>query len=221
MSSTSEILNRVYDPASESITVGLEGDGNASFGDASTRNRPHITSDGEIFVTESERERNLMFGLSVADISAAGHRLLVDLSDTTSYPHNSTGRIDFSAIYLQVDRDSTATGRIRVGVITAINGTDATVVYFNGIAFEKSDDRHIQRDRNYAPSQLKTSVVGGVADRIAIPPIAGITAINTGVTLNDIYGNAKTPAVGDIIFTYERVAGTFNATVSGFYHSEA
>lgn len=192
----------------------------STISDVAQRISDVMSSDNEIIVTETEREKNYYVGVSVSDIAATGHAMLIDLSDTSTYPHDDTGRIDFSALYLQVDRDSTAMGRVRVGVITRVGATNADVVYFGGIMFSKSDAQHIERDRNFAPSQIKTGVSGGDATRIAAPKVTNISGINTATPLLDAFGASKTPAVGDIVFSYERTAGVFNASAAGFYHGE-
>jgi len=55
--------------------------------------------------------------------------------------------------------------------------------------------------------------------RLAVP-LATVVAVNTGQTLDDALGNAKVPAVGDVIVAFESSAGSYNGTVSCFYHSD-
>ena len=199
--------------------IRIRGDGGI-FGDGNTNTEVRVTEDGELVVAQTPQERNAYVAMAVNDTNTTGHRLFIDLSDTTTYPHNFTGRVDFSTTYITVDRDTSATGRVRLGVIGSINGTSANVFYFAGIAFEKSDDRHLVRDRNYSPSQIKTGISGGLPNNMAVNAI-NVTAINTGVTLTDAYGNSKTPAVGDIVFSYIRDAGNFTTTASALYHTES
>ena len=124
-----------------SLSTALVGQGGI-FGDSNTNTPVRVTEDGELMIAQTPQERNLYFGLRVNVSSTTIHRLLLDLSDTTNYPHNSSGRIDLSATYLQVDRSATGTtGAVRVGVITRVSATNADVVYTIGVTFEKSDDR--------------------------------------------------------------------------------
>ena len=180
------------------------------------------SSDNEVFVTETERERDVFVAIQRANINADNYSALIDLSDTTNFPHDRVGRVDITNAYFSIDRDSSATGSARIGVITRIDGTDADVFYVAGVTFEKSDERNIIRDRKYSPSQLKCSVVDGSLNRILTGfSETGITAINTGVALDSPIGSATvTPAVGDIVVVCKRGAGTFNASVSVTYHGE-
>lgn len=180
------------------------------------------TSEGEIRTTVAEQEDNVFAAFGKTGIVATGWAVLVDKSDTTNFPHRETGRLDLSAVYLQVDRDSTGEGAARVGVVTRIDGTDADVTFVQGISFNKSDDRHINRDRNFSPSQLKCAVVGGATPYIASQfKQTNVAALNTATALDSPRGAATViPAVGDLVIYYERTAGSFDMSVSAFYHGQ-
>lgn len=178
--------------------------------------------DGEILTTVTERERDAFAGLVVSNITATQYQILVDLSDTTNFPHDRTGRIDITNTFFSIDRDNTATGAVRIGVITRVDETNADVAFVSGVTFEKSDAQQIVRDRKYSPSQLKCEVVDGALTRI-ISNVStdDITAINTGTPLASPRGSGTvTPAVGDIVAAFIRSAGSFNAGVSIMYHGE-
>jgi hypothetical protein len=179
------------------------------------------SDDNEILTTVTERERSVFAAVSSGDISATAYAGFIDLSNTTGMPHTRDGRIDLCAVYINVDRNSTAAGQVQLGVITRIDGTDCDIEYVQGVGFEKSDQRTITRDRLFSPNQLKCGVVGGALNRVASQfTETNVTAINTGGTLTDAHGNTFTPAVGDLIVKFSRTAGTYSAAVSCFYHGE-
>lgn len=180
------------------------------------------SNDNETLVTVTERERDVYAAMNATDVTSDTYAILVDLSDTTNFPHSRTGRVDLTGTYISIDRNSTATGFVRIGVITRIDGTDADISWVAGVTFEKSDARQIIRDRKYSPSQLKCGVVSGALNRIVSAfESASVTAVNTGVSMDSPRGSATvTPAVGDIIVGYGRTAGSFNASVSAHYHGE-
>lgn len=162
-----------------------------------------FTTDGELFVTETEREQNvhaLMAGaVSTANTYWYG---FIDLSDTTNWHHTGTGRIDISVLYLNVDKASAARGSAALGVITRIDETSADVEFIAGHSFIQNASDSIDFAVNIAPTQLKCGVVGGTLNRIKTGVKAtGVTAINTGTTLPfGTGGPTFTPAVGDIVF---------------------
>lgn len=174
------------------------------------------STDGEVLTTTTPQERNKFAALSRTNVTASSHIVLVDLS-----AQDRTGRVDFSALYLSIDRQAAATGSLAIGVISRVDGTSADVIYVQGVSFNNSDERNIIRDRNYAPSQLKMGVSGGNTTQVIGQKTSGITAINTATPLDSTTGTANvTPAVGDIILTYNVTAGTYSFTVGAFYHGE-
>ena len=178
-----------------------------------------VTCDGEMFTTNTERERNGFASYGLNDVGATTYAILIDKSDTTNFPHDTTDDLHVSTVYLTVDRDANAIGTLRMGVITRVDGTNADVTWFAGIGFVKSDERHLVRDRNFAPSQMRCVVESGNTPYIASNAKSlNVAAINTGTTLNTPVGTA-TPAVEDVVVAFEWTAGTYNASASCFYHS--
>lgn len=198
------------------------GDGGI-FGEGNTNTRVAVTEDGELMVAQTPQERNVAIGFSKDDVSATSWALLIDLSDTANFPHDSTGRIDVSNIFMQVDRDNTSTGRVQLGVITRVNGTNADVSFFFSIMFNKNNQGYIERDNNFPPSQIKLGVINGTTPYyVTNSTESNVSAINTGTALDSPRGTSTvTPAVGDIVVKFVRGAGTYNASVRVLYHSEA
>lgn len=213
---------RVAIDAEGHVQTSLVGDGGI-FNPGVTNTKVAVTEDGELMVAETPQERNVLARLSINDVAASVYAILVDLSDTTNFPHDSTGRIDISDVALQIDRNSTAMGRVILGVITRIDGTSADITYATGLMFSKNNVQSIVIIDNYAPSQLKLGVVDGETPFfISSAKETNVTAVNTGVTLNSPRGAATvTPGVGDVIVKFEWSAGTYDANVRAFYHSEA
>lgn len=179
------------------------------------------TDDNEILTTVTERERGVYVALVRQNVADTAYAILVDLSDTTNFPHDRNGRIDVTAVFLQADRDATAEGAVRLGIITRVDGTSADVAFVQGIRFNKSDTRTIIRDRIFSPNQLKLGVSGGQLTKSLGSVTTGITAINTATPLDSPRGSATvTPGVGDLVAMFESAAGTYNATASVFYHGE-
>lgn len=182
---------------------------------------PSATRDNELLVTTTPQERNTFVGIAGENVSATGYAILIDLDDTTNFLHDRTGRVDLSAMYIFVDKDNSTTGAVSVGVITAIDGTSATIEFVQSARFSNASDREIVRDRNFAPSQLQLGVSDGNLTRAIGVVDAGITAVNTGITLTTAAGTTVTPAVGDVVIRYLWTGGgTYDWTVSTFYHGE-
>ena len=64
------------------------------------------------------------------DVSTTTGFMIIDLSDTTAWPHSKTGHIDIVYIVLNVNPTSTFSGDIQLGFLSDVDGTDGD---FNGI----------------------------------------------------------------------------------------
>lgn len=182
------------------------------------------TTDGEILVTETERERNKLSRYSLSSVGSTKYVVLVDLSDITNWPHTSTGRIDISFIGVTVDRAANSVGSVRIGVVTRVDATNGDLSYFFEVNFTNAADTFISRSENYAPSQIKCGVsAGGVTTAIVgNDKLTNSTAIQTDVALDSFRGaTTVSPAVGDIIGEFTYTSGTaYGATMRILYHSE-
>lgn len=58
------------------------------------------TDDNETLVTVTEREQDNFAAIQAADVSADQYQILIDLSDTTNFPHDRNGRVDLTNTFL-------------------------------------------------------------------------------------------------------------------------
>lgn len=65
-----------------------------------------------------------------ADVSATTGIMLIDLSDTTNWPHTNTGHIDLVYIIVNINPTTTFEGDIELGFLSAVDATNGD---FNGI----------------------------------------------------------------------------------------
>jgi hypothetical protein len=169
-----------------------------------------------------ESEANVRAVLSKNDISSTEYGILIDLSDTTNFPHNGTNRIDLSHVKVVAELAANSVGAVKLGVITAITATNADMSWVYIVPFEKSASRRILSLINFSPSQLKLGVDGGALQFIITNNFStSVTAVNSATNLNSPRGTSTvTPAVGDVIIQYKHDSGSaWDALVSTFYHS--
>ena len=178
-----------------------------------------VTGDGLYPFVQSDRDDPRFVPLVFSAITATRYFGLVDLSDRTNFPHSETGRIDLHATYFQVDRNSSATGSLRLGVITRVSATSADIAYVQGVTFTNSDTRRITRDRNFRnPIQLGQS--GGNLTRAIGVKELNVAAVNTATLITGPAGLAWTPAVGDLVARAERTAGEYSGSLSVQYSAK-
>lgn len=182
----------------------------------------NVSGDGHLRVQQPEFI-NVNVSYSLSDISATAWAVLIDLSDTTNWPHLPGNGIDISYMSMQVDKASNTLGRLQVGVVTRIDGTNGDVSIFRGLIFDKTDGSgRIDRAENFAPSQIRCEVSAGeTINFLTSNKILNDTGIRTGLAINSPLGAATViPAVGDIVIRFLHVSGgNWNGAVTAFYSS--
>lgn len=179
-----------------------------------------FTDDGEMWTTETERESNVFVNLSGSQTTAATRYYgLIDLSDTTNWPHTETGAIHLSFIRFATDKANAARGSVALGVIVRIDGTSADISYVGNLSFIEADNNSVTESVNLAPTQLKCNVVGGrLAFFKASVTETNVTAVNTANPMP--FGYTFTPAVGDLVMRIQTTTGgNLNWVVGLAYHA--
>lgn len=183
----------------------------------------NVTSDGELYTTETEREINVYSSYSKSSISGTGYAALVDLNNTGSWPHSYTGRLDLSFVSVSIDRTSGSVGSVGLGVITSVGTGSGNVAFIGGAGFNNNSETYIRVPELYSPSQLKLGVASATGlYRVATSSWSlGDTRIRTTAPLDSWLGSGTvTPAVGDLVIRYILSSGTpYSSTVRVFYHS--
>ena len=62
------------------------------------------SADNEVLTTVTERERDVIAAYSASNINTDTYAVLIDLSDTTNFPHDRTARIDLTNTFFNIDR---------------------------------------------------------------------------------------------------------------------
>ena len=140
--------------------------------------------------------------IDAENISAEQAFMIVDLSDTTNWPHTNTGHIDIVFISGNVDPDTNYDGDLSLGFLTNVGGTDGD---FNGL-FE------LHMDKKTAPLTFSLPVpFGGMSLETAHhfgPITANSTLFQTDVDLDGPDGaNSYPSGAGDLVMIVGVTAG--------------
>lgn len=206
---------------SNPVPMKIRGD---EFFSGATKYDAKVTSDGELAVTSTERERNV-YAVYHDDTIGTGDTdfVLVDKDDTVNFPHNNTGRIDVSTVNLHLSHaGGNPDGEFIMGVITRIDTVDADICWAFGLDFNLPANSDIREDFNFAPSQLKFEVDSGDTTRIITNyKSLNDSAFNTLTAMPSPRGAATViPAVGDVVCRNTNNAGTMRLFVGIMYHGE-
>ena len=162
------------------------------------------TKNGELYITETEREYNVYIR-SHDSFASTSRRLFIDLSDNTNYKHSGTTRVDISTIEMSADRSNTNFDFVyRLGIISELTASDGKIKWIHQLTSELSSETHFDHQINYSPSQVKT-------DRIITNDEETVTWIGTTTMLPNIFGTNVTVAVGDIVQEFQIITGIGSA----------
>ena len=146
-------------------------------------------------------------------VTATTHYLLIDLSNTTDYPHaNGTGGI-FVAGSNSKGFKSAAGSKwaAEIFVVIRIDGTDADLVAIPGISFALRDPSQLsipEQVIQFFPTMLDLTVTAGeLVNVLSNFILTNVVEVNTGTLLEDAAGNNVAPAVGDVIIKAELISG--------------
>lgn len=181
------------------------------------------SEDGEAWITDKEREGNVSVLLSTTVSTAQTYWYgLVDLSDTTNWPHDISTNIHISDIYFHVDKVATAFGEFSIGVITRVDGTDADVSFVYVSSFTQNDTLSSVEIINLSPSQIKLNVESGAMSKFKTTKVdLAVSAINTGGGDLSFGSDTFTPAVGDLVAKLVKTGqGDMTITASVTYHMD-
>ena len=156
-----------------------------------------------------------------AEVTQDKYFVLVALNNA-AWPHTDTGGLSVDHYSFSINFASgTAQANIRLGVVTEIDGTEATIAYLinHTVGVQGANDG-VVIDENFQPSSVKFRV----EDNLLVGAITSIKenteAVNSEVSLDSPAGNV-TPALGDIIIKAEWVADNYNMVANVIYHSDA
>lgn len=154
--------------------------------------------------------------LDIDDIALATDFMLVDLSDTTNWPHTTTGHIDIAYIIINVSPSTAFAGDLEIGFLSAVDATNGD---FHGIAEWHLDQKVDQFTDtiNFGAFELSCELAHWFG-----PTTANDTAFQTDVNLQGPDGATSYPSgAGDLVVRVSRTAGNMSAGITIGYRTHA
>lgn len=154
--------------------------------------------------------------LDAEDISADEGFMLIDLSDTTNWPHSDVGHIDILFMMLTTDPTSTFAGDIELGFLSNVDATNGDLNEIFEIHMEKKPEPDLFII-NYGAFGIALET-----DHFFGPITANDTIWQTDVNLQGPDGNASYPSGnGDLVMKITRTAGDISVSVTIGYRTIA
>lgn len=234
-----DVQTLLTDTSGRQRIVGAGPDGSAAVGDPVQIAGVDGSGDLQAILTETDgtvrskndfvddRDKVVAVSYVKFDVAVTTYYILIDLSNTTTYPHaNGTGGIFIARSNAKgLKTNSGAKWAVTAFVILRIDGTDADIAALPGISFSLRDASTLSSPEqiiNFFPVMLDLTVVAGAMVNTLSNHIETVTAVNTGVTLEDAAGNNVAPAVGDFVIRAELISGggTVDFAVGAQYYVE-
>ena len=179
--------------------------------------------------------QDYMFVLGADDTAADTGCVLVDLSDSTNFPHSDTNAIHLLSLDLHAEKASDGVFEIHVGVITEVDDENGSAEWVHTFHLEANGNATDSTDRfvdgldftlnGACPDGLNLAIVSGATPYVINygRTQAGSTNWQTDVGLLSPAGAAAgatgKPGAGDLVMLIDETsdAGTISWTVTGRY----
>lgn len=149
--------------------------------------------------------------------------IIVDLSNTTTWPHKKTGGINVSGIWVDFDKPATSTGTVKVGVVTTVNSSSGTVKWFYVVGKSSAPATVPTLGSPVLQGTIRAKVVSNDLPFILTNNVSTLNVLyQTDVTLPTASGTVAAPDVGDIVAFIEGGGTThaLTATIHLLYSAE-
>jgi hypothetical protein len=163
----------------------------------------------DLFDLSKSKEYTIHYAtLSVAGFSGTTNYILIDLSDTVNWPHDKTGEIHITDVYMNIDKAAASTSEVRLGVVNFVNESTGSVTWFDryannlnvsntpGSIFKSYQDNGI--NTRVKPSSTPNTD-GSTPQILSSQKTSGSTDFQNDVGIYTILGTQVFPQRGDII----------------------
>lgn len=153
--------------------------------------------------------------LDAEDIDATTGFMLVDLSDTTNWPHSDTGHIDLLFFTMTTDPHATFSGDIQLGFLTNVDATNGDFNEIFELHMEKKPSAQVVSIQYFFGIALETTHFFGPID-------ANSTVWQTDVDLQGPSGATSFPSgAGDLVMQITRTAQDVSVSITVGYRTIA
>ncbi len=155
--------------------------------------------------------------LQTGNVAADKMFMLVDLSDTTNWPHSATTSLAIEHIHVTISCDNAYTGVVSIGFLSGVTATNGD---FNHLV----DWNFVLKNDTFLKDNVTFGVGGQIhndTDHLFGPVEADSLLLQTDVDLFGPDGATDYPSGnGDIVLFCDVPAGNVNVTVSMCYHTD-
>jgi hypothetical protein len=171
-----------------------------------------------------QADKLVLAGFHAPALAATTHILMIDLDGGDGGDYKHVGSSSIKLVFIAGSLVKSTIGakwRSIVGIIKAITTTEATIHWLDAATLFALDTSAVEQHKITAvPDAIDLEVAAGeMVFSTGGYDETGVTAINTTDGLNNVVGNSKTPAVGDLVLrvTLDSGGGTAETAYSVRY----
>jgi hypothetical protein len=177
-----------------------------------------VNDEGRGDVVQHAHPNNGTFQFVQHSISASQDFIIVDISDTTNYPHVNTTYIHLENLGINIDADATADYEIQIGFLENVDATDGDFYGLYHIDGSKKVGQNYDSFLQLYPNGPRMRSESVVSSTISTNDTAFQTDVNLATTLDP--STADTPSgSGDMVVRITMNAGSISLILSGSYHT--
>jgi hypothetical protein len=179
---------------------------------------------GDLITKDGRTSQSVVMGftetytvhLDKQSIAAQVALMLVDLSDTTNWPHSDTGHINLEYLIIEIDPDTSFLGEIKIGFLTNVDGTNGDFNQILDIDMAKQSDLLVEVI-NFGSHGFDCETTHHFG-----PVTANSTLFQTDVNLEGPDAATSYPSGdGDLVMLVERSAGEVDVSITLGYEAVA
>ena len=183
----------------------------------------------DLFGSVKDKSVAVTYKLAVA-ATITTHTVVIDLSDTSNWPHKETGQINISDIRVSIDKTAASTCTIQIGVVNFVNASTGSVTWFYSQNSERNvSNTNINPFTNYHETYYRCRVNPGTTPNtngstpyiLSSQTTTASTVYQDDLNLPSPVGTGTTkPGVGDIVMMVQNGAVALEVYVEIIYHSQ-
>ena len=178
-----------------------------------------VNSDGHLDVVQHTHPDTGAVHFHIDGLTTGTTRyILVDLSDTTNYPHVNTTYAHLEWLQIEVDGTNAAEYKVYIGFLENVDATDGDRYIVKHVSGSRTAGQSIRMFDNFAPNGHRMRSESTATHMISLNDTNYQTDVNLPSTLDP--STSDTPSgSGDVILEIVVSAGTIDASIDLSYHS--
>lgn len=186
--------------------------------DKDTGQAASVNTEGRQDFVQHAHPGNGWVHFDTGTISASQDYILLDISDTTNYPHSSGSYVHLEFVRIHTDASSNADYYIQVGFLNNVDATDGDFYVLFDVHGDNIIGRSVDHEMTFYPNGPRASLEFLATGEKSLNDVAFQTDVNLASTLDATTANVPSGS-GDLVVRVIVNAGSVDTSVELSYHT--